>query len=280
MEESFLANLQQEGVEINPEETAKEATVEKEKEEKETPPVSPAEKEPPAEPASPAAEEEPKKGEEEPAVFSAFHEHPRWIAREQELDELKRQNADLQEFKKSAEPILSRFQSEKEGIPQEFAAIYGNDENAWKNFQALSKRQQNELLDEVRKELAPLKESIAQTKKQTESEQWADTQWQAFESDAQVQKELKTIGRTLDNDTQNEIIGVLKKYRPTDEQGNLSIKGGFEIWKGTVKPVAPKPSVAEKKKLGDIDTKGTAEPEAKDYRTSADFRGKTFADLR
>lgn len=283
MDNEFMANIQREGerIDSNPEEEAKEP-VESEREETDTPPDSPTEKEPSEEPESPTEEsvEASETDEEEPAVYHAFHKHPRWIAREQEMDELKKQNSELLEFKQNVEPLLSKVKAEEEGIPPEFTALYGNNPEAWRVYQSLTEKQQDNFLKKVREEFKPLLEVAEQTKKQTESEKWAENQWKEFESNNDVQKELKSMGKKLDDAIQAEIISVLKEYRPTDDQGNLSILKGFEIWKKTKPAPTPKKSVEEKKNVGDIDSKPSNESEEKGFSTHKDFIGKNFADFK
>src|SRR3990172_7473731 len=105
---TFLASLQQEGRIDQP--------VREEKEEKETPPAPPAENnrsedEPKSQPGKdePKGEGEPdgkkpKEGEE-PAIFQAFHKHPRWMALQEELKNKDVTIQELIKFKEQVEPL-------------------------------------------------------------------------------------------------------------------------------------------------------------------------------
>ena len=289
MPSEFLANLHQEGERID-----EFPLGELENEEKETPPAPPAETKPKEETAPPAEEKaegepEPKKGEEvskeKPEIFHAFHEHPRWIARDQELKELREQNEELMRFQERAEPLLKKVDQiqPKEGIPAEFRALYGEDENAWTNFQALTERQQERLLAKFEDRIKPLLDTVETVKRKTELDDWAEKEWKSIEDDPQVKSELKRIGKELNADTQSEISQIVSKYLPTDEiTGKISLRKGFELWKElkSAPKVVPNPVVNEKKQIADKTIKKSKGEEGeKDYRTSADFRGKTFADL-
>lgn len=288
MENDFLANLQQESETVNfelsnkPEEKT-ETPAESEKSEKGTPTESPPENKPEKdEKASPAEgkkedELKPKEGEKE--VFHAFHEHPRWIVREKELKELRSKVEEYEEFKERVDPILQKIEKseEKSKTPQWFISLFGDDQNLWNQYQESSKEDRQRLREEILTELKPDLEIIRETKRQKELNDWANKEWEKLKEDTEVQKELKTLGLSLDK-VQGEISAVMSKYLPSDNEGNISVKKSYEIWKETHKLSPPKFDVAEKKKIGAID-KSQGEGEKKDYKTSADFKGLSIADL-
>src|SRR3990167_4198961 len=152
MENEFMANIQQEGLVKEP--------AKADEKEKETPSESPAEKEP--KDSKPAAEAEGKEKDEtpepekteEPAVFNAFHKHPRWIAMQSELGELR-------EFREKVSPLLDNLEKspkaeEKTNAPDWFTELFGENPEAWAKYRQYdnSQRQQlrKEILDEVRAE--------------------------------------------------------------------------------------------------------------------------------
>lgn len=295
MSNDFLANIQHEGETFNFEKLGnkeEQALVESERQEKETPAESPADTKPKVdETASPAEEkkidvsETPEEGEK-PEVYHAFHEHPRFQALIKEREELKEELSSLREFQRRAEPILkdlSRSEEDK-SIPAEFRALYGEDEIAWKNFQALTAKQQEKFLGEIEKKLQPFIESAEKTKQKAELDAWAENEWNALENDPQAKTDLKKFGKTFDDATKGEIQQVVSDYLPTDpETGKVSLKRGFDLWKriqSSSSVVKPNPEVEEKKKIADATMKKSSPAEGlKDYKTSADFIGKSFSDF-
>ena len=156
MDNEFLANIQQEGTEVDFDKLGTPA--ESETPEKETPAASPAEKEPKEEP-EPSPEpkvEEPAKAEpeakEDAKAFHAFHEHPRWIAREAELKQLREKVDEYEEFKSRVDPILEKLEKptpEVSSAPQWFTNLFGTDENAWSQYQESSKEERKRIREEI-----------------------------------------------------------------------------------------------------------------------------------
>ena len=280
-ENTFLANLQQEGDSVNldevkdtPTEEKEEKPAESEKEEKETPTESPTETKPKEDETESPAEEkkegepsEPKEGEEKekPEVFHAFHEHPRWIAREEELKELK-------EFRERAEPLLEKLekpvQEETSEIPGWFVTLFGDNKDAWSQYRVHTTKEREELRSEILGEIEKEKSrALVEQKKQDE---WVDLEV----------KKLKADGLKFDRD---ELLKVALDYLPTDKDGNISLKKSYDIYKAMKadkQTVQPSKSVEEKKQVADKTIKkSTATEENKDFKTSADFKGKSFADL-
>ena len=279
MENEFMANLQQEG------EKAFEA--ESETPEKETPAESPTEDKPKEEPESSPEPKEEESVQTEPEVkedakaFHAFHEHPRWIAREKELEQLRAKVEEYEDFKSRVDPFLQKLEKpeEKSNAPQWFTNLFGTDENAWNQYQESSKEERKRIREEILTELKPDLEVVRATKQQKELNDWANKEWESLGKDEEVKKELKTLGLTLDK-VQGEISGIMSKYLPTDESGNISLKKSYAIWKETqAKPVKSSvSSVSEKKQIATI-SKSKGESEKKDYLTSADLKGLSIADL-
>ena len=161
--------------------------------------------------------------------------------------------------------------------------MFGQDENSWNQYRANSNEERKQIIASVRAELKPVIEATERSKQQSELDAWASKEWTALESDPQVLSDLKKLGLHLDKNTQDEIAKVVSKYLPTDEEtGNLSVRKGYEIWKDnkSVSSLRPNPLTNEKKQVADKTiTKSNATEEVKDYKTSADFKGKSFNDL-
>jgi hypothetical protein len=71
---------------------------------------------------------------------------------------------------------------------------------------------------------------------------------------------------------------VMTEYKPTDENGNLDFRKGYEIMT-LLKTKDPKKSEARKKLASDDKGKGNAEPEAKKWFTPQDMRGQGWDGL-
>lgn len=259
MDNEFLANIQQEGRIDTP--------AEQEIKEKETPPESPAETKPEDKPASPAEDKEkgetPEPKEGEPEVFHAFHEHPRWIATQNELKELR-------EFREQAAPLLERLaetpekQEKSESIPGWFSTLFGTDENAWSQYRQYSQEERQRIKEEV----------ISEVRKEEETRIADSKKWESW-VDSEV-KRLSDEGKKFDK---NELLKIAVEYKPSDDQGNISFDKAYQILEQTKKP-APALKADDKKKVADQTiSKGVASEDRKDYKTSADFIGKTFADI-
>ncbi|MEK7091758.1 MAG: hypothetical protein AAB900_02095 [Patescibacteria group bacterium] len=258
MEETndFLANLQKEG-EITP----------NEEEEKETLPEPPADKKP--EDIESQPEEEKPKGEDElketpeegePAVFQAFHKHPRWQAVQEELKELR-------EFRETASPLLEdikKSKSETETIPAWFSELYGENEAAWNKYHDYDTEQRANLRKEIMDEIS--QQSTKSAEEQKKNDKWVEDELTTLESEG-----LKF--------NRNELMKVALEYLPTDNKGNISFRKALDIYEKT-KPKEEKPNADAKKKIAaETMQKGKPNEDIKDYKTSHDLVGKSFRDL-
>ena len=270
MENEFLASLQQEGRIDQPAEEQK-----KEEANPSTPPVEKPEKDetaPLAEDNKPKDEGVVTEGEtpkiDEPAVFQAFHKHPRWIALQTELKELRG-------FREEASPLLERLGQKPDNrkeetnveIPLWFSEIAGENQEAWNKYRAYDAGQRETLRSEIIGEIQQAESKRVSDQKNQEA--WVDKELQGLQDDGKVFN-------------RNELLKIALEYLPTDESGNISFLKAFNILEktkaGGQKPI--KPISDEKKKIADQTMeKGKTEEGKKDYKTSADLRGKTFHDL-
>jgi hypothetical protein len=275
MENTFLADLQRQGrVDLDPSPNS-----EKENEEKHTP-SSPEENQNEKE-KSPSPQGEPKpegdgggtpnpdEGNEniEDDTKLPFHKHPRWVALQNELREAR-------EFRESVSPLLERLGTKPEDrheetieIPDWFVELFGENETAWKKYRAYSLDERKQLRSEILREIQEDQKRVVDEQKK--QEKWVDDELQ----------KLSETGLKFDR---NELLKIALEYLPTDDQGNISFKKAFDILqikksgKETEKPKLSE----EKKKIADQTmAKGKSNEEKKDYKTSADFRGKSFHDL-
>ena len=272
VQNSFMAGIKQEGrIDPNAEDH----------EEKDTPPESPAEKETEEDETESSPEEKGKdespdpKKDEEPAVFQAFHKHPRWIALNQELDSLR-------EFKEQAAPLLERLGKSKPAeenveIPEWFQELFGDNANAWKKYRAYNATERQQLRQEILTEI-----KSESTKATQAADKWVkrvDDEISNLEADPEVVAELKKLNLKFNR---NEVLKAANDYRPTGEDGQISIRLAYNLWKSLRNQSKPdeKKSSDEKKKIADKTMgKSAEESTKKNYKTSADLAGKSFRDL-
>ena len=262
-----MASMQQEGRIDQP--------VEEHEEEKEkTPPASPAENKTeddkkgsqPDEQQKDETADDSKKSEEDVAVFQAFHKHPRWLALTQELQELR-------EFREKVNPLLDRLgdrpnkTEETTEIPDWFTELFGDNQGAWKKYRAYDAEQRKQLRTEIFEEMRS-----AENHKQQEEKKW--DKW----VDSEIQK-LEDEGLKFNR---NELLKIALDYAPTGADGNVSLRKAYailEATKGEKKPELKQPA-EEKKKIADQTMKkGKSDEGRKDFKTHADFTGKSFTDL-
>ena len=237
---------------------------EKDEEGKETPPESPPEKKTEQE-KSPSQEGEKESTPEEDKV--PFHKHPRFQEITRENRELKEAVKGLSKFREEAEPKLKELGQKGQPIPQWFANTFGENEQAWEQYQGYEKELRQKIKDEFYQEQEELgKQQEAEQKKWSD---WTSNQLQ----------QLKDEGLKFD---QNELLKVLVEYKPMDDEGNLNFHKGYEILSKikTAEGVDKSKKTEEKKKTASATMEGGegGEQERK-YRTSKDLRNKDWTDL-
>lgn len=134
-----------------------------------------------------------------------FHKHPRWLAREERLNEL--------------EAKLAQYEAKPQGDaptpPSEFVELFGNDPQVWAKYNQFSERQKqdwkNELLSELQQQQ---QQQLTETRKW---DLWVDNQLE----------ELRDEGKAF---KKNELLKVIGEYKPTDADGNLDFRKGYELY--------------------------------------------------
>jgi len=219
-QEKFLAELPSDG-----QSPYEEPKVEKEQEEKETPAVSPAESKP-EEKAQPSQE-----GENIPDENNLpFHKHPRWKALQEERKTDRQLIESLQQKLNEVQPKVQATSA----LPQWFVNMYGEDQALFQQFQQQETERINAIKESVVKEIEAKEK--AKVEAQSKWEKWVDDQIGT----------LVEEGKKFDK---NELFAVLNQYRPTDEQGNLDFRKGYELLelKHSSKPTSnPSKQVAAK----------------------------------
>lgn len=214
-------------------------------------------------------------GEEEtPAVESntddentiPFHKHPAWLERKQQWDEkMAQKDREIQELREAVGRVAEAPTPQSDVvIPEWFKGIYGDDQNAWNSYQAdrVSERER------IKQEL--LAEQTAQLRaKEEQVRRWEDYQNTSI-------NRLRDEGKDFDR---NELMDVMYKFRPTDEQGNFDFSKGYEIL-SSIKAAKHNPEKSKaRKEIVDMTPSKPSLDTKKDYATAEDFRGKSLYDI-
>lgn len=216
-------------------------------------------------PESPTGKEEEKVLEEKPVPF---HEHPRWIERENELKALREREEltlrEIEELKAFKEEAVHKLQPQNTTIPDWFRELYGDNAVAWSKYQEHDQTQRQQIKQEILEE-----QWRAQQQAQQESTYW--TNW--------VDKEISRLegeGKAFDR---HKLIKTMLEYRPTDENNNFDFKKGYEIYAALEGKTDPGHSQA-RKQFADTTTKTTpGEKKPQDYQTPATMRNKSWNNL-
>jgi unconventional prefoldin RPB5 interactor 1 len=194
------------------------------------------------------AEEEKKTEEETP-----FHKHPRFKELVEEKNQYKK---DLDELREEVESKFSEMDSQsKTKSPEWFSEAFGDQPELWDKFQAYNKSDREAIKNELREELKAEKETKEEeVKKQSE---WVEDQVNS----------LKDEGLKFEK---NDLLKVMWDYKPTDDEGNLDFKKGYEIMEA-LKKKDPEKANARKEIVSE--GKSKSEPEDKKWKTPQDMKG-------
>lgn len=208
-------------------------------------------------------EEPPQGGEEAKADNTPdekkadFHEHPRFKELIQEKNALKAQVDELLTLKEkvnSLETSRSNVTTNVQ-VPQWFQSMYGDSPDAWTLYQQHNQEERQKMKAEVLQEIESKK--TQEVEEQQRWDKWIDS---SIDS-------LKSEGATFER---NKLLKIASDYQPTDEDGNISLKKAYEIYK-IIEGSSEK--VEARKKLGaSVTESSNSEPPKKDYVTPADLR--------
>ena len=209
------------------------------------------------------AESLPAENKEEKEDDIPFHKHPRWIERENELNELRER--DTQTVKEIAElRALSETKSNAD-IPDWFTELYGENQTAWDKYSVHEARRTEEIESRI-----IARQQEAQNKVIEDGVKW--DQW----VDTEISR-LEGQGKSFDR---NKLIKTMLDYSPTDANNNLDFDKGLKIYEA----MEGKPEVEKsdaRKQLADNVSKATTkgEPTKKDYMTAGDLRHRSWSNL-
>ena len=247
---------------------------EENQEEKDTPAESSTEDKPTEESPSSQGEEDKKEEVEAPKESNTemeekpppFHEHPRWKRMYDENQTLKQDISDIKD-NAGKDKLQREEQEQNQTIPGWFSNQYGDDPKIWREYKSYEVAHDERLIQKIQSD----QETVVQ-KKQQESDKW--TSWVETEVQGLVDEGLKF--------DRNELMKTVADYKPTDEQGNLDFRKGYEIMtKLKSVEVAKKAVKTQEKKEVASQTmdEGKGESEKKNFLTHAELTNMGWTDL-
>lgn len=243
-----MATIQQEG---------QDPFAEPDQQETATPDAPPAETKPTDTPASPDA------GNSQDDSNVPFHKHPRWIEREQELQELRAFREEAASKLAEIDTLKQRTVESNPSIPQWFSSLYGENPEAWAVWQAKEHSDRESIKQEV----------IAEIERKEREQKETVAKWDKWVND-QVQS-LLDEGKQFER---NEFLKFMNDYRPGDDKGSLDFKKGYDLFE-KLSSAHPKSSHA-RKALADSTVSGNqAEAKPEEYQTTKSLRGKSWFNL-
>lgn len=220
----------------------------------------------------------------EPDENVPFHKHPRWIARQREIESMREENEnlrksvdDLKPLKEEVEQLKGSRNSPTEfqnhSIPQWFVTLYGDNPEAWNLYQ------QNEVQRIAQEEQRITQKVLSQLDQQQKKQQEEQEKYKKM-----FDQQFDNIGKehSVDlsyqegkNSLRNEFTDFVTKNPIYDQNGLLNLKVGWQYFKATRQPVetADKTKLNARKQIAAqtvADTKGEATK--KDYVTPNDIR--------
>ena len=278
MNNSFLANVQVEGQEAQ--------DLNKHEQVEETPAESLAENKPQDVPPSPEGGESkdaaiPKEGEAESKDNSPdatnqipFNKHPRWLEMLEERNALREQVAALAERVDKVQSVSETKSPEVEALPKWFAEIYGDNLDAWKDYQShldseLQKRQANQQ---------------AQTEAKRRQEASEADRWSKWVEDSVQKIEAKNnVDLPKGSSERNEFMAYVLKVKPTDDEGNIDLITAWNEYseKKELLKLRDLQKSEARKDVASISSPSASknEPAKEEYVTLSQMRRRSFQDL-
>lgn len=183
-----------------------------------------------------------------------FHKHPRWIAKQREIEDLK---AQLEEVKGAIESRDESDEDEIVEIPKWFVDLYGEDPEAYQAYLIAEEEREKEREERLLTRISRQKEE--ESEKEQQQQQWVTDQLESLHAE----------GEEFDD---NALMKVMVKYAPSDEDGNLDFNKGLDILKNIQGGSAKPDATAAKKRIASDTTPSGGEIGSQDVATSETFR--------
>jgi len=153
---------------------------------------------------------------------------------------------------------------EQPSIPKWFSDVYGADPTLWTQYSTMETQRRTEIKQEIFGEM-----QAQQQAQQAQAKRWEN--WVAENVQA-----LKDDGASFD---ENRLMDFVLKYRPIDEQGNIDIKKGYELYSQINQASQANPSMTARKQAA-AGTMSSAREAAPQVGTPIEkLRRKSMLDL-
>jgi len=201
----------------------------------------------------------------------AFNKHPRFremLERQRTYQEENKQLRDAldalaKQQREFFERVTPRSETQGEPIPDWFVEAYGDNPKAWEVHQRVVNEQREAIKRDLQRE--QLQQAEMQEKESKEMNEWVDKSIEAT-----MQK--YNVDLTKDQDLLNRVIKFALEFKPTDEEGNISLPAAYEIY-SKLNPNKPDPALQAKKALASDTMKQSAVgSQTKDFFTPNDLR--------
>ncbi len=237
---------------------------------------SPAIKSEEDEPASGTEDDAKSKDTESKEKPPPFHEHPRWKQKEAETEELRKQNEELRtDFDAFKEDASKKPSDTSDPIPQWFVDQYGENDQNWRAYQQREQTSREQFKQEILGEV-----QANQSKAQADFDK-ANQLINKQVTDLQVTSgvDFTTLDEKGQNSERNELMAVMNKFKPVNDQGNWDFEKGYEILQMSKGKPDKEKSDARKKIAASTTTKETGEPKSKDYVNQQDLKSEDWSSI-
>lgn len=203
---------------------------------------------------TPSQEGEPELPDNTPVLEEniPFHKHPRWIAKQRELDDMRIKLSELDTLKSELEQVKQQTSSTNEPeMPDWWKKAYGEDAES----QALW-REQTQYQEQIYRQW---EENVIQKVKTSESEQARQQAEAVRKHEAEIENKLFALEEKGYKFDKNELLKVVEEYS-TDENGNFlgtlfPFEKAYEILQ--LKKSVPTPTDKARAKAADLSVKNT-----------------------
>ncbi len=266
MDDSFLANVELEG-DMSEQSDTTETPVEESNES-----VNDNTEAPPTE-TNEDADKPSQEGDNTPDEDNIpFHKHPRWQELQRERVELKESQdkllREIEELKTQKQPV-----HEEVKLPESWLIRYGDSAESKTAYQKYMSEELPQLKKEIMSELKAEQEQAA--KKDQEVVKWVESEV------SKVATEYN-IDFAKNESLRNEYLAFMNQRRPTDVNGNIDFKSGWQWFKETqqVKELNKAKKQEDRKKVASLTSSDSKAEEKKDTTlTSKQLRHMGWSDL-
>lgn len=204
-----------------------------------------------------------------------FNKHPRFKEIVDENRHLKEAVESMaKQQREFFERVTPRPKPEAPQAPEWFTKAYGEDPSLWDAYSRATAEQQKSIAEQVKREIY---EEQQRYRSQMEAERKEMDEW--VERSIDGVRDAHGVDLRSDQDLMNRVIKFAVEFKPTDDEGAISLAKAYEIYTKLNPAQGQDKAVAEKKAVADRTMSGKQSPSSgKDYFTRHDLR-KDFRGL-